>query len=74
MERLADRESSICMCHVHVSIPRIVGSCCFLLYTFIHILVLSLYPPPPGDPTDDQLSDEPVFDPAAVYADTPAEE
>ena len=62
------------MCHVHVSIPCMVGSCYFITY-FIHILVLSLSSfPPPGDPTDDQLSDEPVFDPETVYDVTPAEE
>ena len=63
-------------CIVHVSIPCIVGSC-FSLYYFFHYLVLSLlFPPPPGIPTDDQLSDEPVFDPEASYAldDAPPEE
>ena len=60
------------MRHVHVSIHCTVSSYYFP-YILIHTLVLSLYSPP-GDPTDDQLSDEPVFDPAGVYADTPAEE
>ena len=47
------------------------------IYYFFHFLVLSLlFPPPPGIPTDDQLSDEPVFDPEASYAldDAPPEE
>ena len=38
--------------------------------------MLSLFPPPPGAPTDDQLSDDPFADPEATYAtdDAPAEE
>ena len=50
---------------VHVSIPCIVSSC--LLHLFFICLVLSLFPPP-GDITDDQLSDEPFADPDVAYA------
>ena len=42
------------------------------LYTYSYSSTESISPP--GDPTDDQLSDEPVFDPEAVYDDTPTEE
>ena len=45
-----------------------------IIYIYSYSSTESISPPPPGDPTDDQLSDEPVFDPAAVYADTLAEE
>ena len=63
------------MCHVHVSIHCTVSSYYFH-YILIHTLVLSLYSPPPpqGDPTDDQLSDEPIIDPVAGYDETPTEE
>ena len=56
------------MCHVHVSIHCIVDFLLlFVTYFYLYSSIESFLPPPPGDPTDDQLSDEPIFDPEVVF-------